>query len=99
MGKPLSPLLCEVFMENLENELEEAGALPKFWVRYLDDVLAIIKRQKVGTIFEKLNRAHWNIDFIMEIEKEVEIPFLYLKIIREKGDFEFDIYRKLTQTQ
>ena len=98
IGNRSSPLLCEVFMENLEDELEEAGTLPRFWIRNVDDVLAIIKREEAGTILEKLNQAQRNIDFTMEIEKEGEIPFSDLKIIRERRDFEFNIYRKRNQT-
>lgn len=57
-------------MENLENELKEIGTLLRFGIRYMDDVLAIIKRVKTGTIFEKLNLTHRTIVLIMKIEKD-----------------------------
>lgn len=46
MGNPLSPLLCEAFMDNVENELEEAGLLPRFVIRFVGDALAITKLKK-----------------------------------------------------
>lgn len=95
MGNHLSSLLCDVFMENLKNELEGLWySLDQ--IRYVDDVLAIIKRRETWMILKKLNQS--TIEFTMEIKKEGKIPFLKLKIIWKRGDFEVDIYTKPTQT-
>ncbi|XP_053699027.1 uncharacterized protein LOC128745997 [Sabethes cyaneus] len=45
MGNPLSPFLCELFMANLENKLEQDQVLPTRWWRYVDDILASSKKE------------------------------------------------------
>lgn len=49
-------LLCEIFMENLENELEETDTFRIFWINYVDDELAIITREETGAILVKSTR-------------------------------------------
>lgn len=92
-GQP-SPLLCDVFMESLVNELEEAGTPPRFWIRYVYDVLANRLETQPGA---QRNRIHHG-DRKGRKEERGD-TFSGFKIIGERGYFEFDIYRKPTQTQ
>ena len=39
---PLEPLLVDVFMCSLEEQLQEEGTIPTFYKRYVDDTFAII---------------------------------------------------------
>ena len=42
MGSPLSPIVANIFMEDLETQaLETAAWKPKMWRRYVDDVLVV----------------------------------------------------------
>ena len=42
MGSPLSPIVANIFMEDLEAEtLETSPWKPKMWRRYVDDVFVI----------------------------------------------------------
>ena len=42
MGSPLSPMMANIFMEDLEmHALETSPCKRKVWLRYVDDVFAI----------------------------------------------------------
>ena len=111
MGNPLSPFLSELFMANLEKELEEKGLLPEKWWRYVDDIFCIIKKDSLPVVLDVINNAHKNIKFTCERENEGKLPFLDIIVIRQTispvisqtsssdTPFKFEIYRKPTNTQ
>lgn len=41
IGSPLGPLLANVFLSSLEENLESEGKLPVFYRRYVDDTLTV----------------------------------------------------------
>ena len=48
MGSPLSPIGCNIFMECMENKAITTAPItcrPRFWRRYVDDVLEIVQRR------------------------------------------------------
>ena len=45
MGSPLGPLLANVFMSHIEENLERDGKLPSFYRRYVDDTLTTMPNQ------------------------------------------------------
>lgn len=96
MGNPLSPLLSDLFMSALESGLKATGRLPRFWVRYVDDVFAILDKDGLQDTLQTLNNVHRNITFTYEQEKDGQLPFLDLKVIRTDCSVEFEIYRKPT---
>lgn len=98
MGNPLSPFLSELFMANFESILKKKDLLPQRWWRYVDDVFSIIKKDYLPKILEAINSIHKDIKFTHEEEKDNKLPFLDLLIIRESSHFEFEIYRKPTNT-
>ncbi|XP_037911886.1 uncharacterized protein LOC119652024 [Hermetia illucens] len=99
MGNPLSPLISEIFMKSIEEEIEKRGIMPKFWARYVDDILVIIPNEDIEKTLEAINNIHRNITFTMEKEVDKRIAFLDLAIIRTNNKLEFGIYRKKTHTQ
>ncbi|XP_037911891.1 uncharacterized protein LOC119652028 [Hermetia illucens] len=99
MGNPLSPLISEIFMKSIEEEIEKRGIMPKFWARYVDDILVIIPNEDIEKTLEAINNIHHNITFTMEKEDDQRIAFLGLAIIRTNNKLEFDICRKETHTQ
>ena len=42
MGSPLGPLLANVFMYSIEENLEQHGQLPRYYRRYVDDTLTVM---------------------------------------------------------
>ena len=81
MGSPaVSPLLASLFMEWLEKQAIATAPVkckPKFWKRYVDDVLELIKKGQVGNLTDHINTIDptGNIKFTYE-EEDKQIPFL-----------------------
>jgi hypothetical protein len=99
MGNPLSPFMCNLFILKLEIFLKKNPSFPRFWVRYVDDIFAIVDQEKLPQVFELINEICGHIKFTMECELDGSLPFLDLKIIRdEEGNICFDVYRKPTHT-
>jgi hypothetical protein len=44
MGETLAPFMANFCLRILEKHIKEKEWFPKFWVRYMDDVLAIVKQ-------------------------------------------------------
>ena len=45
MGRPVSPLVANIFMEEFESKaLSTFPVPPKLWVRYVDDTFVIIQK-------------------------------------------------------
>ncbi len=101
MGETLAPFMANFCLGTLENDIKQKEWFPKFWVRYMDDVLAIVKQGSEEKILKHLNsnKLFPSIQFTMEKENDGFIPFLDLKIIRDTGNIKFDINRKATSTQ
>ena len=83
MASPLGPLLENIFMTSIEEEV-----IPKLtpylcnWERYVDDTHAHVNPEKVDLILTKLNSYHPNIQFTFELEKNKQITFLDVLVKR-----------------
>jgi len=101
MGNNLSPFVAEAFMSKFESDLHKEGLLPRIWLRYVDDVLAVIKKSDLDHTLNILNNRFNSIKFTSEIEDEVSrsISFLDIKIKRVNNKLEFAVYRKQTTTE
>ena len=80
MGSPVSAIVANLFMEWLEKEATATAPLdlkPKFWRRYVDDVLKIIKKGTTENLTEHLNKVDptGSIKFTFEEEDQGKIPF------------------------
>ncbi|XP_037909868.1 uncharacterized protein LOC119650801 [Hermetia illucens] len=75
MGNPLSPLISEIFMKSMKKEIEKRGIIPKFWARYIDDILVIIPNEDIEKTLEAINNIYRNITFTMEKEDYQWIAF------------------------
>ena len=100
MGNPLSPFLAEVFMSKFETDTKKSlTEFPKTWIRYVDDIFAIIDKDfNIENFLENLNCQYSTIKFTYEEEIDGRLPFLDLYIKRSNEKLEFEIYRKKTHT-
>ena len=104
MGSPVSPIVANLFMEDLEQRAMESAPddlRPKFWKRYVDDTREVIRRGKVEEWSEHLNRmdSTGSIKFTHEEETDNSIPFLDTHIHRRHdGSIKVKVYRKKTHT-
>ncbi|CAF0905513.1 unnamed protein product [Didymodactylos carnosus] len=101
MGNPLALVLADVFMTKIESKLNRFTAnKSKVWVRYVDDIFYIFEIDHVHILYvlNRINNWHANIKFTLEMEKNGELPFLDVLIIRSKNKYETTVYRKPTNT-
>ena len=59
MGSPVSPIVANLCMDDYEGKaLEAYQDPPKYWGRYVDDVLAVIKTANIERFPQHLNAQH-----------------------------------------
>ena len=101
MGSPVSVVVAEIVMQNIE---EQALATYKrtlpLWLRYVDDTFTAVHKDEIDDFHEHLNRQNADIQFIKEIEENGKIPFLDCLVTRNNNDNKLSstVYRKPTHT-
>ena len=86
-------------MESLErNAILTMKDRPRLWVRFVDDVLAIVKRTSLLSMLEHLNKQNAVITFTMEVEKDGKLPFLDGEIAKENVRLNLSVYQKPTHS-
>ena len=100
MGSPLGPVLANVFMVELENQLiPKMSEKVSLWERYVDDTFTFIKENEIENVKNVLNTFHKDIKFTHEVEKNGNIAFLDVSVNKkEDGSFQTKVYRKKTDT-
>lgn len=74
MGNSLSPFLCNLYVNKLEEKLKLNVNFPRIWRRYVDDVLAVVKRNKIDDVLQLINSVCPKIQFTVEKEEDGKIP-------------------------
>lgn len=98
MGSPISPIIANLLMENLENSiLNSLDFEPLFYFRYVDDIITAIPTNKIDSFLEKFNSKNTRIKFTLEKEVENKISFLDILLTHEpNGKISCDWYHKNT---
>ena len=101
MGSPISPIVANLFMEDLEiKALSTTPTPPTLWKRFVDDTFIIIQKSHKETFLQHLNSIDVNIHFTCEDSNEDgSIAFLHMLITPdENGRLNTSVYRKETHT-
>ena len=101
MGSPISPIVANLFMEDLETRaIQSAQNPPSFWRRFVDDTLTIIQSSQVDNFLQHLNSLDQHIQFTKEEARpDGSMPFLDVLITpKEDGSLDTTVYRKPTHT-
>ena len=99
-GSPIFVIIANLVMENVE----EGATLtflnpPKFWRRYFDDTIVVIKQTEVDEFHNHVNDVEARIKFTIEHETNNSIPFLDVCVTRKaNGELMTKIYKKPTHT-
>jgi len=97
MGSPLSPIIADMVMDDLETCcLEKLNFKVSFYVRYVDDIFAIIPRDKIDTMVNIFNSYHERLKFTYELENNNKISFLNTTVLRKDKILITDWYQKPT---
>jgi len=101
MGSPLSPVLCNIYLEHLENRaINSFITKPILFCRYVDDIF-FVWPEGVCSIEEfhtHLNAQSTDIKFTIEKEVNGTIPFLDVLVKRNNHKLETEVYRKATDS-
>ena len=102
MGSPLAPVLANIFMGFHESKWLNEYNLnkPKFYLRYVDDILAAFDNEQDSLNFlDFLNNRHSNIKFTIEKQINYSIAFLDVFISGIKNqNVTLQTYHKSTYT-
>ena len=102
MGSPLGPILANVFMCHLENNLFDqcpSGSRPVYYKRYVDDTFIFFQNKTAAEQFlDFANSLHPNVQFTIEHETNNCLPFLDVLISRSSHNFNTSVFRKKTYT-
>ncbi|XP_072048444.1 uncharacterized protein [Amphiura filiformis] len=100
MGLPLSPILCDIYMEDLEQRaIATAPHPPRWWFRYVDDTHCKLKKCHSQEFTDHLNSLDKDIKFTTEGEENDSLAFLdTLTVIQPDRSIKVTIYRKSTHT-
>ena len=104
MGSPVSAVIAELTMEQVEEEgLASSPVKPKWWRQYLDDSNACLKRDDVEPFHKHLNSVNPHIQFTIEMLSTSTgnpmIPFLDTNTtVLPDGRLEVNGYCKATDT-
>ena len=101
MGSPISPIVANLFMEDLEVQaIQTSSTPPSLWKRVVDDTFTIIKKEDRNSFLHHLNSIHQNIKFTSEdIRDDRTMPFLDILITpKEDGSLSTSVFRKATHT-
>ena len=99
MGSPASPCVANIFIAQLEQKaIASFLSPPKLWLRFVDDVFSILKKNAVENLLEHLNSQHRSITFTVEREVDHQLPFMDVKVHRNERSLKTSVYRKPTHT-
>jgi hypothetical protein len=98
MENALSPLVANIFRADFDSKLSKLKIFPKIWIRYVDDIFCVIKKDTIDRLLAIINRRHNTIKFTHEIENNGTLCFLDTQIKRLNKKLSFNVYRKPTAT-
>ena len=87
MGSPASPIVSDIFMEELLRAcLEKLVEKPKIITKYVDDIFAVVKKSRLQETLQMLNSYHKDVKFTLETEKDGKLPYLDTLAIRDNNN-------------
>ena len=92
MGSPISPVIADLVMEEIEEiVITTARHPPKWWFRYVDDSHACLKKEHVHEFHQHLNSINPSIQFTVELEDTAEQGLPFLDTIRTRSGTRIEV--------
>ena len=89
MGGPLSVIFSDIDMTKTEEEVVKPTN-PRFYKRFVDDIISKKKKDQPDLLFENLNNCHVNIKYTI---KTMPQKFLGTKVIYEDNQIKTKVHR------
>ena len=89
MSEPLSVMFSDIYMTKTNEEVVKPTN-PKFYRRFVDDIISKKKKDQQDLLLENLNNQHVNIKYTIEIMPQ---KFLDTKIIYEYNQIKSKVHR------
>lgn len=97
MGSPLSPIIADLVLQDLEiNGINKLPFNVPIYFRYVDDILLAIPENEIHTTVNVFNSLHNRLQFTYKPSKNNVINFLNVSILLEDNGFVFDLFFKPT---
>lgn len=98
IGGCASSIMADFVVTDIMQEVvQNCGYDPKLMVKYVDDILAVVPKEELENTLSIFNTIHPSLKFTVEIEDNCSIPYLDIRIIRNKdGTVSTDFYQKPT---
>ena len=96
MGNPISPILCDFYMDDFEKKLFQRIAFP-YWKRYVNDTFCLVNcssEEDVPSLLNLINSLDPHIQFTCEEETNNTLPFLDVLVLRNPDSFQTSVFRK-----
>ena len=70
--------MAEIVMQSIEEQaLATYSETLPLWLRYVDDMIGAVRKNKTDEFHEHSNKQNPSIQFTKEIEESSKIPFLH----------------------
>ena len=79
MGSPPAPLLANSWLSKFDQTIKGDA---KLFTKYMDDILRVIDRRSTNDKINEVNNIHPSLQFTVEREKNMSLPFLDMVIQR-----------------
>ena len=87
MGNPLSSIISDIVTNKLLSVvLTDLTPKPKFFVKYVDDMFAVVLTSSIDQTLTTLNNFHTKLKFTFETEKEMSLPYLDVMVVRNNNN-------------
>jgi hypothetical protein len=97
MGSPLSPILADIVMQDLEKKaINSLNYELQFYYRYVDDIILSLPKAEVNSLLYTFNSVHDRLQFTIEEEKNRCISFLDVSLLVSNDRIIIDWFHKET---
>lgn len=86
MGNPLSPILAEIVMDTLiDNVIKHLPIRITIIRKYVDDLFLTVPKESIEDVLHSFNSYHPKLQFTCEEEKDQQLPYLDMLLIRKQN--------------
>ena len=99
MGSPIAPIMADVCMNWILNEVSTFKPQPRVLFRYVGDLFCVIQgKDELEQFFVKINSVHSIVQFTKELEQHNQLPYLDVLVTKSVDKFETTVFRKKNYT-